>query len=131
MSNLGERKKKTNSCAGCMRILKWIPVLFILSIIVWSYYAYVVELCIRKFRKNKEFSIPLYCYPLLFSIVAIDNTAEKVIFLLFYHIINTLFLWSYWKTIFTPAGTVPSTVSYHFLYLNQPTNSESDSLTIR
>ncbi|KAL9916029.1 palmitoyltransferase ZDHHC15B isoform 1-T1 [Glossina fuscipes fuscipes] len=87
MSNLGERKKKTNSCAGCMRVLKWIPVLFILSIIVWSYYAYVVELCI----------------------LAIDNTAEKVIFLLFYHIINTLFLWSYWKTIFTPAGTVPST----------------------
>ena len=32
----------------CFDILKTIPVGFILSIIAWSYYAYVVQMCICK-----------------------------------------------------------------------------------
>uniref|UniRef100_T1P940 Palmitoyltransferase n=1 Tax=Musca domestica TaxID=7370 RepID=T1P940_MUSDO len=84
MSNY-ERKKAT-PCAGCMKAIKWIPVIFIASVIAWSYYAYVVELCV----------------------LSIESIFEKVIFLLFYHIISLLFFWSYWNTVFTPVGTVPS-----------------------
>lgn len=83
MSNY--ERKKTTPCAGCLQAIKWIPVIFIGSVIVWSYYAYVVQLCI----------------------LAIENMFEKVIFLIFYHVICALFFWSYWATVFTPVGTVP------------------------
>ncbi|XP_075165209.1 palmitoyltransferase ZDHHC20-B isoform X2 [Haematobia irritans] len=83
MSNY-ERKK--TPCTGCMQAIKWIPVIFIGSVIAWSYYAYVVELCV----------------------LAIESTFEKIVFLIFYHLICVLFFWSYWNTVFTPVGTVPS-----------------------
>lgn len=69
----------------CCDIVRWIPVVFITAIIVWSYYAYVVQMCL--------FTVP--------------SIAEKVIYLLIYHPILVLFLWSYGKTIFTPVGAVP------------------------
>lgn len=33
-------------CGTCIKITKWLPVLFILSVISWSYYAFVVQLVI-------------------------------------------------------------------------------------
>lgn len=48
---------------------------------------------------------------LLYIAVAIDNTFERIVFLFFYHIICVLFFWSYWNTVFTPVGTVPTNVS--------------------
>uniref|UniRef100_A0A8B9KLT7 Palmitoyltransferase n=1 Tax=Astyanax mexicanus TaxID=7994 RepID=A0A8B9KLT7_ASTMX len=63
----------------CQRGLAWIPVIFIALVVCWSYYAYVVELCIS----------------------TIQRTGEKVIYLVVFHLSFIMFVWSYWKTIFT------------------------------
>ncbi|XP_077433449.1 palmitoyltransferase ZDHHC2 isoform X1 [Vanacampus margaritifer] len=64
---------------GCKRVFYWIPVLFIALIVAWSYYAYVVQLCL----------------------VSIEETWEKVVYLMVYHVIFIMFIWAYWQTIFT------------------------------
>ena len=66
--------------------IKWLPVAFISSVIGWSYYAFVVVTCIY----------------------TIDNLAQKILYLLFYHFITILFVWSYFKTIFAPKCDAPS-----------------------
>uniref|UniRef100_A0A672NC60 Probable palmitoyltransferase ZDHHC20 n=1 Tax=Sinocyclocheilus grahami TaxID=75366 RepID=A0A672NC60_SINGR len=60
----------------CQRGLSWIPVIFINLVVCWSYYAYVVELCICKCRPKLTF-----------------------IYLLVFHVFFFMFIWSYWKTI--------------------------------
>uniref|UniRef100_A0A6I8PUQ6 Palmitoyltransferase n=1 Tax=Xenopus tropicalis TaxID=8364 RepID=A0A6I8PUQ6_XENTR len=60
----------------CRRCLYWIPVLFISIIVCWSYYAYVIQLCI-------------------------GNMEHTVLCLIAYHFFLLHFVWSYWKTIFT------------------------------
>uniref|UniRef100_A0A8C5HSS9 Palmitoyltransferase n=1 Tax=Gouania willdenowi TaxID=441366 RepID=A0A8C5HSS9_GOUWI len=67
----------------CQRVFSWIPVLIITAVVLWSYYAYVFELC-------------------LFTIT---NTLEKVAYLLMFHICFVMFFWTYWKSIFTPPAT--------------------------
>ncbi|KAF6091832.1 zinc finger DHHC-type palmitoyltransferase 15 [Phyllostomus discolor] len=63
----------------CRRVLSWVPVLVIVLVVLWSYYAYVFELCL----------------------VTVLSSAEKVIYLIFYHAIFVFFTWTYWKSIFT------------------------------
>ncbi|XP_048365644.1 palmitoyltransferase ZDHHC2 isoform X2 [Sphaerodactylus townsendi] len=63
----------------CQWLLYWVPVLFIWSILCWSYYAYVVQLCL----------------------LSMSSVGEKVICMIGYHLCFAMFMWSYWKTIFT------------------------------
>ncbi|XP_064636682.1 palmitoyltransferase ZDHHC20-B-like isoform X3 [Lineus longissimus] len=70
---------------GCLSALKWAPVIFITAVVVWSYYAYVIQMCI----------------------FTVDSIVEKVFYLLLYHPILFFFMWSYWKTIFTDVAVVP------------------------
>ncbi|XP_014216681.1 palmitoyltransferase ZDHHC15 [Copidosoma floridanum] len=76
---------KGGRCWWCFRAVKWIPVLFILSVVFWSYYAYVVPLCIY----------------------TIENIVLRVFYLVFFHILFFLFIWSYWQTIATDLAKVP------------------------
>uniref|UniRef100_A0A1A8H8D8 Palmitoyltransferase n=1 Tax=Nothobranchius korthausae TaxID=1143690 RepID=A0A1A8H8D8_9TELE len=63
----------------CKRALNWIPVLFINLVVAWSYYAYVVELCV--------YTIPI--------------NAERISYLVIFHAFLAIFIWSYWKTIWS------------------------------
>ncbi|XP_003970490.1 palmitoyltransferase ZDHHC15B [Takifugu rubripes] len=67
----------------CQRVFSWIPVLIITSVVLWSYYAYVFELC-------------------LFTL---KSTVEKVAYLLVFHVCFVMFCWTYWKSIFTPPSS--------------------------
>ncbi|XP_014357163.2 palmitoyltransferase ZDHHC15B isoform X1 [Papilio machaon] len=69
----------------CWRAFKWLPVILVVSIITWSYYAYVIQLCI----------------------FTIESTVQKTIYLLVYHILLIMFCWSYWRTIFADIKQIP------------------------
>ena len=73
-------------CLWLAIAIKWLPVVFIAGVIGWSYYAFVIALC-------------------LFTIQSIG---EKVILLIIYHVIFALFVMSYFKTIFSPLCETPT-----------------------
>uniref|UniRef100_A0A3P8VNY9 Palmitoyltransferase n=1 Tax=Cynoglossus semilaevis TaxID=244447 RepID=A0A3P8VNY9_CYNSE len=66
----------------CQRGLAWIPVIFIALVVCWSYYAYVVEL-------------------LKLCVTCDFDEQHGVVYLIFFHLFFIMFVWSYWKTIFT------------------------------
>jgi len=76
------------ACGACVKVAKWFPVLFITAIVVWSYYAFVIHLCVL-------------------TVVVVDGYAIMFLLLIPYHILLTLFVWSYWKTVFSSPGLVP------------------------
>lgn len=43
-----QRQQQQSSCGWLVRTVKWVPVLFISAVIGWSYYAYVIQLCLCK-----------------------------------------------------------------------------------
>ena len=65
---------------------KWLPVLLISAIVIWSYYAYVVHLCV----------------------LTVTEDVVRYLLLVLYHIIFVLFLWSYWRTVWASPGPVPA-----------------------
>ncbi|XP_036379674.1 palmitoyltransferase ZDHHC15B-like [Megalops cyprinoides] len=79
----------------CQRIVSWVPVMIITSVVLWSYYAYVFELCLFTLR----------------------NTLEKVAYLLVFHVCFVMFSWTYWKSIFTPPSS-PSK-KFHLSYTDK------------
>ncbi|EDS43329.1 zinc finger protein [Culex quinquefasciatus] len=77
---------RAERCACCVRTMKWFPVLFIVAVIAWSYYAFVVQL----------------------TFFTVTGVLQRILFLLFYHLILVMFLWSYYRTVFTDIGRVPA-----------------------
>ncbi|KAL2095176.1 hypothetical protein ACEWY4_009895 [Coilia grayii] len=69
----------------CVWLLSWIPVTILISVILWSYYAYVVQLCL----------------------ITLTGTARKVIHLLMFHVCFGMFSWAFWMSAFT-APSPPS-----------------------
>jgi len=78
-------------CGWCVALFKLIPVIVISAIVAWSYYAYVVQLCIFT--------------------VSEDSEVEMVILLILYHIFVTFFVSSYWRTVWTRPGDIPKKFS--------------------
>ncbi|XP_017770003.1 PREDICTED: palmitoyltransferase ZDHHC15 isoform X4 [Nicrophorus vespilloides] len=107
----GSRSSSTTStnkgtCSVCIKAVKWVPVLFILSIVVWSYYAFVVQLCI----------------------ITIESTIQKVIYLVVYHLLFFMFIWAYFQTIFTNIGQVPSQFKLPEGELERLTHAETEEM---
>jgi len=97
----------------CYATLKFIPVFFILAVVGWSYYAYVVQMCIRKF-KQKRFVCSILYQMILVTVESVPQKGKEfvfcvcekemkmflVIYLCIYHPLLILFLWSYYRTMF-------------------------------
>ncbi|XP_072190946.1 palmitoyltransferase ZDHHC15 [Excalfactoria chinensis] len=79
----------------CQRAFAWVPVLIITLVVLWSYYAYVCELCL----------------------MTLSNPAEKVAYLIIFHVLFVLFVWTYWKSIFTLP--VQPGKKYHMSYADK------------
>ncbi|XP_019765402.1 palmitoyltransferase ZDHHC15B isoform X3 [Dendroctonus ponderosae] len=78
--------ERKGSCFWCLKAVKWIPVLFIITIVAWSYYAYVIQLCL----------------------ITVENTIAQIFYFIFFHLFFFMFCWSYAQTIFTDIGRVPN-----------------------
>ena len=75
------------TCQMCIAGAKWLPVLLIMAIVSWSYYAYIVHLCV-------------------FTVLNEAGTIEAIILATIYHLFLVPFLASYWKTVWTHPGKV-------------------------
>jgi len=92
-------------CLFCVAdTCRWVPVFFISAIVLWSYYAYTVELCFY----------------------AIDDVLQRGIYLAFYHISFILFAWSYGRTIFQDPGAPEKRFFLTLQQLDQLTNAETE-----
>lgn len=77
----------------CQRVVGWVPVLFITFVVVWSYYAYVVELCVSTVSRTGE-------------------KGKTVVYLVAFHLFFVMFVWSYWMTIFTSPASPSKEVNF-------------------
>ena len=75
------------TCQMCIAGAKWLPVILIMAIVSWSYYAYIVHLCV-------------------FTVLNEAGTIEAIILATIYHLFLVPFIASYWKTVWTHPGKV-------------------------
>ncbi|KAM6180219.1 palmitoyltransferase ZDHHC20 [Erethizon dorsatum] len=78
----------------CQRVVGWVPVLFIAFVVAWSYYAYVVQLCVFTISGNENVTIS-----------GNEKNGKTVVYLVAFHLFFVMFVWSYWMTIFTSPAT--------------------------
>ena len=76
------------NCHLCIQGAKWLPVVLIVAIVTWSYYAYIVHLCI-------------------FTVINESGPMPGVILAAFYHVFLIPFLMAYWQTVWSKPGKVP------------------------
>lgn len=67
------------TCYWCFRAAKWIPVLFIVAVISWSYYAYVIQLCFRMFSQT-DFPVRLVNPFLFFFSISVGTNGGRTNF---------------------------------------------------
>ena len=62
-------------CGWCVSLFKWIPVVVISAIVAWSYYAYVVQLCIFTVSRDSEVAtvILLILYHIFVSFFVVSS----------------------------------------------------------
>jgi len=76
-----------NKCVRCtLRVLRWVPVLFVFGMICWVFYAFGYELCYNTLESN------------------VQRGAYMVVFA----VLMFMFLWSYLQTVCMSPGHVPS-----------------------
>jgi hypothetical protein len=68
-----------------IQVVRWVPVVFILAVISWAYYAYVYQLCID----------------------SVKNPSVRIAYLFFFHFFFLMFLWSYFQTVMAPMSRPP------------------------
>ncbi|KAK0415806.1 hypothetical protein QR680_012129 [Steinernema hermaphroditum] len=76
-------------CCCLVRVVRWIPVVFVSSVIVWASYAYLFELCFFHLYVEKDAKVRAGLYGIVFIILML------------------LFVASYARTIFMPVGFPP------------------------
>lgn len=77
-------RKMTDVLYQIQRVAQTIPVIIIMSIVLWSYYAFVVSLC-----------------------GVLPSPELKSLYLIVYHVVFISFMWSYLRAIFSDSGAVP------------------------
>ena len=78
--------------------------LFITGVISWSYYAFIIELCI----------------------FTVESLGEKIFYIITYHVILVLFVWSYFKTIFAPIPKTDSSWKLSTAMLERLSSAKSE-----
>ena len=72
-------------CGCCVSLFKWIPVIVITGIVGWSYYAYVVKLCILTIESDIEKAVLLVLYHIFITFFLVSKMAEFTVFFCFNH----------------------------------------------
>lgn len=79
-------------------VIRWVPIVFVVLIVGWAYYTYVYKFCFGKLD---------FCHLIFLQkniLELIDIIAQKVIYLIIFHVLLLIFLWSYIQTVISPIG---------------------------
>ncbi|XP_017145660.2 palmitoyltransferase ZDHHC15B [Drosophila miranda] len=85
----GDDRRQRRTCCGCFEsIFNWIPVIFIVCLIVYSYYVYVWHLCLQSMKHHSAIVLGVVLF--------------------WYHLLLLMFLWSYWSSMWAKVMPIPA-----------------------